>query len=181
MHAVAQKQLHRLDRLTIGCSTIAEDGSAGPGRFSAPSAPPFGTGTARSSPSGTFAHNIVGHAPKFTGFAPNVPRRSLPNRNWTLREAVTGSKEERQSFTAQSRPSSAPQPRRPANAHSASISPAHKISLRREIATIRDAKLQARSAAGACSTANREVGATQWLYTLGGQPLDQLLVECETD
>ena len=172
MQQLAQRQLALLDRTKElrDASHVATDGSgvrkldAGP--------PPFGTGTARSSPSGTFAHNIAGHTPKYVGLPPTVPKRSLPNRSWQ-QAAVPPSKGEPRPLSAMSsRQANAPA-ERPASAGprkpSVALSPAQAMALRREVTAIREAKLQSKPA-------DEPAPPTPvWLYALEGRPVDELL------
>ena len=193
MEALAQRQLAAIERdRSLDCSNVADAGSNSHTRDTRP-APPFGTGTARSSPSGTFAHNVPGHTPKFAGFSSSVPRRSLPNRSWRAGR-TTGGREEAQARPLQqvsprqanAKDAGAQPTRRPASAGPRiSISPAHAMALRREVTAIRAAKMQQpqpqaqHQHPGQPAPNELSVPAhdTRWLYSLHGQRVDELIEE----
>ena len=182
MQEVAERQLKLLDILSLrDCSHLASDGSKGPRTFSTPQPPPFGTGTTRCSPSGTFAHNVPGAQPKFVGFPSSVPRRSLPNRTWEpgrKREegprplaAVASSSQQVNASERRQRPASA-------RASAPSLSQAQLLALRREVTAIRRAKeLQAQGAQKHAASPHiaDEAPAPRWLYALDGDAVDDLI------
>ena len=193
MQALAQRQLAAIERdRTLDCSNLADAGSNSHTRDTRP-APPFGTGTARSSPSGTFAHNVPGHTPKYVGFSSSVPRRSLPNRSWKAGR-TTGGREDAQAQPLQqvsprqanAKDVGAQPTRRPASAGPRiNISPAHAMALRREVTALRAAKMQQqhpltpRQQHGLPAANEQSVPArdTRWLYSLHGQRVDELIAE----
>ena len=176
MHEVAGRQLRVLEKLSLrDCSHLATDGSKGPRAFSAPQPPPFGTGTTRCSPSGTFARNVPGVQPKLWRW---YPKASLPNgtcepgrrRQEEARPltAVTASSEQANTSERRQRPASACAP-------PPSLSPAQLVALRREVTAIRRAKeLQAAQKQATPRTA-AEGPTTRWLYALGGEAVEDLI------
>ena len=200
MQALAQRQLAAIERdRTLDCSNVADAGSNSQTRDTRP-APPFGTGTARHSPSGTFAHNVPGHAPKYVGFSSSVPRPSLPNRSWKAGPTTDGREEARplQQVSPRQANAGAQPTRRPASARPRlSISPAHAMALRREVTAIRAAKLQQQQAADAAAAwaqqqllrpgllAPYQLSApipacdTRRLSSLHGQRVDDLLIAAD--
>ena len=190
MQALAQRQLAAIERdRTLDCSNVADAGSNSHTRDTRP-APPFGTGTARSSPSGTFAHNVPGHTPKYVGFSSSVPRRSLPNRSWKAGR-TTGGREDAQAQPLQqvsprqanAKDVGAQPTRRPASAGPRiNISPAHGGAATRGHA-LRAAKMQQqqpltpRQQHLRLQTSSRSLLTYAVALPLHGQRVDELIAE----
>ena len=176
MNELADRQLSVLEKLQLrDCSHMADDGSKVLRTVSAFSPPPFGTGVARCSPSGTFAHNDPA---RLFGALPNrgwkTPRAKEVEDPRALQQVASSSRQ------ANNAPNRQQQQRRPTSAGaSASLPRDHVLALRKEVAAIRRSKELQRegpeSPRAAAMDARRPMPTTQWLYSLDGQSVDALV------